>query len=116
MEVNEKFCNHLSSNIKDHRLIVIHSGAENIQKELKKLKLKNADCIISGLPFKNFSEDKRKKILDQVKMSMKRNGKFILFQYTNGIEPQLESSFSKVDRKFVPINLPPAFVYACGFL
>ena len=113
-EVNKKFCSYLTKSIVDERMTIIKAGAENINKNLKKFKIKEADCVVSGLPFLNFPEAKKRKILQEVKNSLSGNGKFVLFQYTNGLGRLLESYFSKVSRTFVPINIPPAFVYVCG--
>ena len=112
-EVNKKFCSYLAKNIIDDRLIVIKAGAEKISGNLKKLKIKKVDCVVSGLPFLNFPESKKRKILEEVKNSLSDNGRFVLFQYTDGLGKLLESHFSKVSRTFVPINIPPAFVYVC---
>ena len=113
-EVNKKFCIYLAKNIIDKRIIVIRAGAENIRSNLKKFGIKEADCVVSGLPFLNFPESQKRKILEEVKNSLSDNGRFVLFQYTKGFGRLLESYFSKVSRTFVPINIPPAFVYVCG--
>ena len=112
-EVNEKFCSYLAKNIVDERMTIIRAGAENISSNLKKFNIKNVDCIVSGLPFLNFSEQKKMEIIREVKNSLNDNGKLILFQYTNGLSKALESCFSKISRTFVPLNMPPAFVYVC---
>ena len=112
-EVNKKFCGYLTKNIIDDRLVIISTGAEKIGSNLKKLKIKEADCVISGLPFLNFPESQKRKVLEEVKNSLSDNGRFVLFQYTNGLSKLLESYFRKVSRTFVPINIPPAFVYVC---
>ena len=113
-EVNKRFCGYLAGKISDERLRIINSGAEKLSSSLKKLNIEEADYIVSGLPFRNFSEQKKKRILREVKNSLSVNGKFILFQYTNGLNKLLESYFAKVERRFVPLNMPPAFVYICG--
>lgn len=112
-EINKKFCRHLEENITDERVIIINARAEKINENLKKFKVQKADCIISGLPFLNFSEPKKRKIIEEVKNSLNGNGKFILFQYTNGLGRLLESYFGKVERKFISLNIPPSFVYVC---
>lgn len=112
-EVNKKFCLYLEQAIPDKRLVVINSGAEKMLSGLKQYGLKRVDCIVSGLPFKNFSVQKRKKILREIRMSLNGKGRFILFQYTNGLEKMLENYFGKVSRKFVALNIPPCFVYIC---
>ena len=113
-EVNKKFCSYLVKNIVDERMTIIRAGAEKISSNLKKLKIKEADCVVSGLPFLNFSEAKKRRILEEVKNSLSDNGRFVLFQYKNELGKLLESYFSRVSRTFVPLNIPPAFVYICG--
>lgn len=112
-EVNKKFCSYLNKNIIDEKIVVVNASAEKISHNLKKFNVKKADCIVSGLPFLNFPESKRQAILREVKNSLNDRGKFILFQYTNGLGNLLQSYFSKIDRKFIPLNIPPAFVYIC---
>ena len=112
-EVNKKFCRYMAQSISDKRLAIVNAGAEKIKINLKKFKIKDADCIVSGLPFLSFSIAKKAQILKEVRNSLSDKGKFVLFQYTNGLSKMLESHFSKVNRKFVPLNVPPAFVYLC---
>jgi len=113
-ELNKKFCSYLNKRFNDKRLLVVNAGADRIKHNLKKFNIKEADCIISGLPFRNFSDKDRKKILKEVRNSMGENGRFVLFQYTNGLSKALKENFSMVSRHFVPLNIPPAFVYVCS--
>ncbi|HLC59817.1 MAG TPA: rRNA adenine N-6-methyltransferase family protein [Candidatus Nanoarchaeia archaeon] len=112
-EVNKKFCSYLIKNFEDRRLIVVNAGADKIKDNLKKVNIKEADCIISGLPFRNFPDKYKKKILKEVRDSLSYNGRFILFQYTNNLRKMLKWYFIRVSRKFIPLNMPPAFVYVC---
>ena len=112
-EVNKKFCDYLGESMDDSRLLVVNEKAEKLCKYLKKYKISDVDCIVSGLPFKNFGQQKRKRILQQVRECLSSNGSFVLFQYTNGLLRLLEAHFPKVERKFVPLNIPPCFVYVC---
>lgn len=71
------------------------------------------DCILSGLPFANFDQQLRNSILDGVVDSLKTGGVFITFQYSLQMKNQLQQRFSRVDIRFSPLNIPPAFVYCC---
>ncbi|MBS3114622.1 methyltransferase [Candidatus Woesearchaeota archaeon] len=112
-EVNKQFCSYLKKNVIDERLIVVNASAEKINNNLKIFNIQDVDFIISGLPLLNFPDAKKRAILHEVKNSLCDNGKFILFQYTNGLGKILESYFNKVNRSFVPLNIPPSFVYVC---
>ena len=112
-EVNKRFCGHMSKTIKDDRMHIINAGAEDIWDNLKKRGISEVDCIVSGLPFRAFPTAQKRKILQEVRNSLSKNGRCVLFQYTNGISGLLESYFDCVIRKFVPLNVPPSFVYVC---
>ncbi|MGD8189023.1 class I SAM-dependent methyltransferase [Brevibacillus ginsengisoli] len=75
--------------------------------------VQEADYIVSGLPFANFSLEQRETIMTQVHSSLKQDGLFITFQYSLQMKESLQRKFSKVKIKLVVGNLPPAFVYVC---
>ncbi|HJV47311.1 MAG TPA: methyltransferase domain-containing protein, partial [Bacillota bacterium] len=87
--------------------------AETIQRDLENLNINGVDCVISGLPFANFDQSLRNRIMDGVVRSLKPGGSFIAFQYSKQMMDQLEDIFTYVDLSFVPFNFPPAFVYHC---
>ncbi|WP_027365510.1 class I SAM-dependent methyltransferase [Desulfotruncus alcoholivorax] len=87
--------------------------AQNLSREIGALGLSKVDCIISGLPFKLFSQDSRDRILDEVEHTLQEDGLFITFQYSLQMKKQLQSRFRNMDICFVPFNIPPAFVYIC---
>ncbi len=75
--------------------------------------IQQLDCIISGLPFFNFSTEFREKLLNQVENSLKPGGLFIAFQYSLQMKKQLSERFEMEKILYVPLNFPPAFVYVC---
>lgn len=76
-------------------------------------KLEQLDCVISGLPFFNFSQTVRDHLLDEIIASLKDGGLFIAFQYSRQMKKQLAGRFDIEEIKFVSLNVPPAFVYVC---
>ncbi|MFF2482348.1 class I SAM-dependent methyltransferase [Paenibacillus sp. NPDC058071] len=71
------------------------------------------DCIISGLPFFNFSPRYRQRLIHQIVGSLKPGGYFIAFQYSLQMKSVLEEAFDVESIQLVPLNFPPAFVYFC---
>jgi phospholipid N-methyltransferase len=71
------------------------------------------DCVISGLPFFNFSPELRERLINQVIDSLKPGGHFIAFQYSLQMKKQLSERFDIERIHYVPLNFPPAFVYVC---
>lgn len=71
------------------------------------------DCILSGLPFFNFPQQLRDRLMEQITASLKPDGLFIAFQYSQQMKQQLDRQFRLERIHFVPLNVPPAFVYVC---
>ena len=112
-EVNRRFCRYLRKNINDNRLVIINDGAENINKHLKKLGISKIDYVISGLPFSALDSYKKCIIIEKTKNKLKSNGKFVVYQFLNNFKRYLYNYFSNISIKFVPLNIPPCFVYVC---
>lgn len=113
LERNKKFCKFLKDNIKDKRLIVINDSAENIKKYLKKFNIGKVDYIVSGLPFSSLKPYEKYVILEEAKNNLRNNGKFVVYQFLSNLRKYVNYYFSKISIKFVPLNLPPCFVYVC---
>jgi phospholipid N-methyltransferase len=90
-----------------------YADACQLQIAMRNEGIEQLDCILSGLPFSNFSQDKRNKIMEQVLLSLKPGGFFIAFQYSQQMKRQLSRNFDIEEVKFVLLNFPPAFVYVC---
>lgn len=112
-ETNKKFCSFLRKNFNDSRLIVINDSAENVKKYLKKFNIEKVDCIVSGLPFSSLNSRKKCIILEETKDTLKNNGKFIIYQFLNSLKKYIYWYFTDISVRFVPLNIPPCFVYVC---
>ncbi|MBI4154977.1 hypothetical protein HY498_02750 [Candidatus Woesearchaeota archaeon] len=113
-ETNEEFCKTISK-IEDERLYIINDSAEKILHHLKKLKIKKADYIISGLPLAVLPKETREIILNSISKSLKQNGLYIQFQYSLRSYKQIKQLFSQVNVNFTSLNIPPAFIYICKY-
>lgn len=110
-ELNDNFYHSLSSRIDDPRVQIIHDSAEFIHKyigESEKL-----DVVISSLPLMIFSESLRQAVVNESYACLKKNGKYIQFQYSLQSKKLLEEKYKNVNIQFTIKNLPPAFVYNC---
>jgi phospholipid N-methyltransferase len=91
-----------------------HYGeALHLSDAVQQLDLTGLDCIISGLPFTAFPKERREQLMGQILSALKPGGLFIAFQYSLHMLPQFRRNFDHVSFTFVPLNLPPAFVYLC---
>lgn len=101
LEINPNFCEHLKR-IKDPRLKIINDDVKNYEQYVD-----DFDCIISSLPLGAFDKLKKEEVL----ALSGRSKTYIQFQYTPFLRPKLRRYFRDVKIKFVPLNIPPAFVY-----
>ena len=103
-EINPKFCKCLEK-INDERLTVINDDAKNCENYVN-----NLDCVVSGLPLTLFNKSKKQSILSITSKSKR----YIQLQYAPLLGKKMKHYFPDVKLKFVPQNLPPAFIYVCS--
>lgn len=111
-EVNDKFCEILR-NIHDPRLVVVEDSAEHISSQLKEHGFDHADYIISALPFLSLPKELGADILRKSAAALKDGGIFVQMQYSLLLKHLYDAIFDKVSLRFVPLNVPPAFVLVC---
>jgi phospholipid N-methyltransferase len=102
-EINSSFCKDLEK-INDPRLKVVNDNAKNCERYVDGL-----DCVVSGLPLALWENPEKEEILS-IGSKSKR---YIQLQYTPLLRKRIKHHFPDVKLKFVPRNLPPAFVYVC---
>ncbi|MBV6343244.1 class I SAM-dependent methyltransferase [Candidatus Magnetobacterium casense] len=107
-EVNKVLCATLYD-VRDNRIEIINDRAERLPDRLCGRK---ADYIVSGLPLASLPRDVGMQILDAVEGSLSAEGAYIQFQYSLVSYKALKERF-QVEKSFVLLNLPPAFVYVC---
>lgn len=113
-EVNHSLCETLAKKLPDTRMRIVEDSAEYIEKYLKEEGFEKADYIISALPFVSLPEKLGDKILVESQKNLKKGGKFVQLNYSLLALKRYEKVFGKPSIGFVPLNLPPAFVFVCG--
>ena len=114
-ELNDAFHTTLNTRINDTRVSIIHDSAEHIEKYLNEIQDGiQADVVISSLPLMVFPEALRLAVVDVAYKTLKKNGKYIQFQYSLQSKKLLESKYKDVSVRFTFKNFPPAFVYTCN--
>jgi len=101
---------------------VVEDSVANLGRILAERGLKQADSIVSGLPWAAFDSGLRDRLLEATITALRPGGRFATFAYVEGsilpgarrLRRKLRRLFTEVHRS--PIvwgNLPPAFVYQC---
>lgn len=109
-EIDSSLAAAASRRLRDPRLRVIDDSVENVEAYLEGEK---ADVIVSSLPFTTFPAPLREDILDLSRRALSPGGVMLVLQYSPKVLPHLRSRFSRIRRRISPLNLPPAFLYAC---
>ncbi len=113
-EYNQEFCDLLKDKFREEKnLYIINDSAENVDKYLAKYAVDNVDYIISGLPFASLPKEVSENILEQTKNVLKKNGKFVTFQYSLFKMKFIKKYFRYIDLKREFRNIPPAYVLNC---
>ena len=101
----------LSERLKDQRLWVINDSAENMEGYLNGAKV---DVLVSGLPFTSLPEPIKQNIFEQITRVLAPEGVMVAIQYSAMVQRDLERIFASVRRRISPLNVPPAFLFACS--
>ena len=111
LEIDPRLAKLLRERYDDPRLQVVCDTAENLEEHLAGA---TADVLVCALPFTSLPPDLRRRILDRLPLALGRTGVMVLIQYSPLIEPELRKRFPTVRRRLSPVNVPPAFLYACS--
>lgn len=112
-EINEYFLKYLNENFSDQRLNVVPESAEHLISELAKRGVNEVDYVVSAVPFMILPEALTETIVTACYKALKPGGKFIQFHYSLNARKFYQKVFKNIQIRFVPFNVPPAFVMVC---
>lgn len=110
-ELDPDLADRVATELPDHRLRVIKDSAEKVEEYLHG---KPADIVVSGIPFTSLPAGQRRNILESARQALRPGGVMLVLQYSPLIQPELSRVFPSVRRQLSPLNVPPAFLFACG--
>lgn len=106
-EYDQDFCCNLEEKFPGYPVF-----CEDASKADTFLKSSSIDCVVSGLPLRNFSMTFKQNLVDSLRKVMKPGG--TLIQYTYGMASPLPMLHGE-RRECVLANLPPAFIWQYYF-
>ncbi len=109
-EVDPHLSSVLASGLRDPRLKVVNDSAVEVARHLDGAAV---DVIVSAVPFTSLPVTERKQVLLAARDVLARDGIMLVLQYSPLIERQLRQTFTDVRRRLSPLNVPPAFLFAC---
>ena len=112
-EIDSILAKHTKKKINDKRVSIIEDSAENFPLYLNENGFEKVDYILSGLPITSLPKVFTRKILNLSAEYLNEEGSFIQLQYSPLRKKELKKFFSVIKVNFVPLNIPPAFVFVC---
>jgi phospholipid N-methyltransferase len=111
LEIDPRLAKLLEERFDDPRLQVVRDSAENLQEHLGE---ERADVLVCALPFTSLEPGLRRSILDSLPGALGPDGVALVIQYSPLIQSELRRLFPSVRRRISPMNVPPAFLFACS--
>ena len=111
-EVDGSLAAAVARRLPDRRLEVVNASAERVGGHLEALG-RRADVVVSSLPFSTLPAPVQRDLLDTAREALVPGGHFLVLQYSRTVLPELERRFPKIRQRFSPLNVPPAFLFAC---
>lgn len=113
-EIDERVAKKFLEKVHQKNLTLIVKDVVYLSRVLRKLNIKNADYVISSLPFSLMPDKKTNNILQQCKSLIGTNGVYIMYQYSGMKSNIIKSTFKNLSSRLVFRNIPPAYVYTCN--
>lgn len=115
IEVNDAFCDDLREKYRDHEkadAIHVHNrGAEDLDDFCDEQGIDGLDYVVSGIPLTTIPDHVSDRILQSTFDSLKPDGRYVQFQYSQDYRETIEEIFGPVGLERVWLNILPAWVY-----
>jgi phospholipid N-methyltransferase len=109
-EIDPDLAASLSRRYDDSRLTVFAESAERLPERLNGTR---PDVMVSALPFTSLPGETGRRILELVQTTLAPDGVFLVLQYSVFVRKTLRQLFASVRQRWSPLNVPPAFLFAC---
>ncbi|MGY1745917.1 class I SAM-dependent methyltransferase [Blastococcus sp. SYSU D00695] len=110
VEIDPNLAELLAGRYPDPRLHVVCDSAENLDEHLDG---RQADVVVSALPYTSFASALRRRILDVLPQIVAPDGDVLIIQYSPLILSELRRRFADVRLRMSPWNVPPAVLFRC---
>jgi len=111
VEINKDFVDFLNKTIDDDRLHVCHDGAQNLTQIIADQGWKNADVVISGMPFSTLPKSIARDIIQSVFDSLKPGGLFVAYQFRDRVGQLATPIFGTPSTYWEYKNFPPMQIF-----
>jgi len=109
-ELDPHLASAVSARLADPRMRVINDSAERAAEYTEG---ERADILVSSVPFTSLPQGISDGIMRTAREVLKPGGRMLVLQYSNAVLADLKRFFGPVEKRISPVNLPPAFLFAC---
>jgi len=111
IDTNAGFIQHLNENISDRRFRAVHGSAADVRRIIAEHGFREADYVLSGLPFSTLPEGVDEAIMAETRLALRPGGSFLVYQYSRRVSALLERHFGRVERGIEWLNIPPCRMF-----
>jgi phosphatidylethanolamine/phosphatidyl-N-methylethanolamine N-methyltransferase len=111
IDLNEDFIDYLRKTIRDSRFIAVHGSAADVNEIIAQFGFKNADYVLSGLPFSTLPGDLGPVIAEATAKAIRPGGAFLVYQFRARARDFMAPHFRKIDSGFEPWNILPCHLF-----
>jgi phospholipid N-methyltransferase len=111
IDTNPDFIKYLRRSIDDPRFVPVVGSAADVEAIIKQHGFEKADYVLSGLPFSTLPPGIGDAIAKATAKVVREGGAFLVYQFSPKVLDFLKPHFSKIDRGFEWINVPPATLF-----
>lgn len=107
IDTNPLFIDYLNRTISDSRFIAVHGSAEDVEDIIRAHSHKQADYVLSGLPFSTLPEGLGPRIAAATHRAIRPGGAFLTYQFSKVAQNLTARHFDRVDSGFELLNVLP---------
>jgi phospholipid N-methyltransferase len=111
IDTNDEFTTYLSAKIRDSRLRAVTGSAADVRSIMADIGFKEADYILSGLPFSTLPPGVGPRIAKETQAALRSGGAFLVYQFSPKVRQFIAPYFKRIDKGFEWRNIPPATLF-----
>jgi phospholipid N-methyltransferase len=111
IDTNADFTTYLNRKIRDNRLIAVTGSAASVREIMADCGFKDADYILSGLPFSTLPPGVGPRIASETAAALRPGGAFLVYQFSPKVRDFIAPHFERIDKGFEWRNIPPATLF-----
>jgi phospholipid N-methyltransferase len=111
IDTNSDFTEYLNGKFTDSRLVAVTGSAANVRKIMSEYGFREADYILSGLPFSTLPPGTGPRIAEATAEALRLGGAFLVYQFSPKVRQFIAPYFERIDKGFEWRNIPPATLF-----